>query len=417
MGRELLLSGVTVVDFTRILAGPYCTMLLGDLGAEVLKIEPPKGDDSRYWGPPFVDGESAYFLAVNRNKKSLTLDLKTPEAAEIALRLLDGADVLIENFRPGAMDRLGLGYDSLHARNPRLVYCSISGYGQSGPLRERPGYDAVMQGEGGWMGLTGEPVGMPMKVGASLADIFTGVMAGEGILAALYRREKTGEGEFIDVALFDSVISTLCYQAQGFLMTGETPRRLGNRHSSLAPYETFATADGHVIVGVGNDSLWKRFVSAIEDPALDDPRYEVNTSRVAHYEELKGRLDPMFAARTTGEWVALLEEAGIPVGRVRDVREVFSNPQIQPREMRIVVDHPKLGKLPLTGNPIKIGRPSSRGRVEPGRSPAEPPDDESRAGHRPPPMLGEHTESVLGERLGMDKETLRALRAKGVFGS
>jgi crotonobetainyl-CoA:carnitine CoA-transferase CaiB-like acyl-CoA transferase len=404
MGRELLLSGVTVLDFTRILAGPFCTMLLGDLGAEVLKIEPPKGDDSRYWGPPFVEGESAYFLAVNRNKKSLTLDLKVPEALEIVLRLVDRADVVIENFRPGTMDRLELGYDALRARNPRLVYCSISGYGQSGPLRERPGYDAVMQGEGGWMGLTGEPRGMPMKVGASLADIFTGMMAGEGILASLYRREKTGAGGFIDVALFDSVVSTLCYQAQGFLMTGETPRRLGNRHSSLTPYETFATADGHVIVGVGNDSLWTRFVRAVEDPSLADPRYENNKSRVANYDELKAKLDPLFASRTTGEWVDLLEDAGIPVGRVRDVREVFSNPQIEPREMRVEVDHPKLGKLSLTGNPVKVGPP--------GRSPK----GEGRR-HEPPPMLGEHTEAVLGERLEMDAETLRALRAKGVFGS
>src|SRR3990172_8712385 len=370
MGRELLLSGVTVLDFTRILAGPYCTMLLGDLGATVLKIEPPKGDDSRYWGPPFVDGESAYFLAVNRNKKSLTLDLKTPEALEIVLRLLDRTDVVVEKFRPGTMDRLGLGYEALRARNPRLVYCSISGYGQSGPLRERPGYDAVMQGEGGWMGLTGEPQGMPMKFGASLADIFTGMMAGEGILASLYRREKTGQGGFVDVALFDSVISTLCYQAQGFLMTGETPKRLGNRHSSLTPYETFATADGHVIVGVGNDSLWKRFARAVEDRALDHPRYEVNAPRVAHYDELKARLDPLFASRTPCEWIALLEDAGIPVGRVRDVREVFSNPQIEPREMRIEVDHPKLGKLPLTGNPIKIG-PPSQSYGEPGRPKGE----------------------------------------------
>jgi crotonobetainyl-CoA:carnitine CoA-transferase CaiB-like acyl-CoA transferase len=399
MGRELLLSGVTVVDFTRILAGPYCTMLLGDLGATVLKIEPPKGDDSRYWGPPFMDGESAYFLAVNRNKKSLTLDLKTREAVEIVLSLVDGSDVVIENFRPGTMDRLGIGYEALRARNPRLVYCAISGYGQTGPLRDRPGYDAVMQGEGGWMGLTGEPSGMPMKVGASLADIFTGMMALEGILAALYRREKSGEGSSIDVALFDSVVATLCYQAQGFLMTGEVPKRLGNRHSSLAPYETFATADGHVIVGVGNDSLWKRFVRAVGEPSLDEPKYEVNASRVASYDQLKARLEPLFAARTTGEWIAILEDAGIPVGRVRDVREVFSNPQIAPREMRIEVEHPKLGRLPLTGSPIKVGG--------------------SGAGQRPheaPPMLGEHTEEVLAARLRMDAETLRALRARGVFG-
>jgi crotonobetainyl-CoA:carnitine CoA-transferase CaiB-like acyl-CoA transferase len=400
VGRESLLSGVTILDFTRILAGPYCTMMLGDLGADVLKIEPPRGDDSRYWGPPFVEGESAYFLAVNRNKKSLTLDLKTKEALDIVLRLVDDADVVIENFRPGTMERLGLGYESLRGRSPRLVYCSISGYGQSGPLRDRPGYDAVMQGEGGWMGLTGESNGMPTKVGASLADIFTGMMAGEGILASLYRREKTGEGAFIDVALFDSVISTLCYQAQGFLLTGETPRRLGNRHSSLAPYETFATADGHVIAGVGNDSLWRRFVRAVDSPSLADARFDVNADRVARYQELKAILDPLFASRTTGEWVALLEEAGIPVGRVRDLREVFENPQIEPRKMRIEVDHSKLGRLPLTGNPIKVGLSGAE-----------------TAPHLPPPVLGEHTEAVLSDRLGMSAETLRALRAKGVFGS
>jgi crotonobetainyl-CoA:carnitine CoA-transferase CaiB-like acyl-CoA transferase len=398
--RESLLSGLTVLDFTRILAGPYCTMLLGDLGAEVLKIEPPAGDDSRYWGPPFLDGESAYFLAVNRNKKGLVLDLKRKEALEIVLALAERSDVVIENFRPGTMERLGLGYHALRAGNPGLVYCSISGYGQNGPLRERPGYDAVMQGEGGWMGLTGEPSGMPMKVGASLADIFTGMMAGEGILAALYRREKSGEGSYLDVALFDSVVATLCYQAEGYLLTGELPRRLGNRHSSLTPYETFATADGHVIVGAGNDALWKRFVAAVSEPSLDEPRYEINASRVAHYDELKRRLDPLFASRTTDEWVALLEEAGIPVGRVRDLKDVFSNPQIEAREMRIEVDHSKLGRIPLTGNPIKV-----QGTPEQERGP-----------HQAPPVLGEHTERVLAERLRIDEETLRSMRARGVFG-
>jgi crotonobetainyl-CoA:carnitine CoA-transferase CaiB-like acyl-CoA transferase len=373
-------------------------MLLGDLGAEILKIEPPGGDDSRYWGPPFVEGESAYFLAVNRNKKSLVLDLKTEEGREIALALASGADVLIENFRPGTMDRLGLSYESLLGRAPGLVYCSISGYGQSGPLRERPGYDAVMQGEGGWMGLTGEPEGMPMKVGASLADIFTGMMASEGILASLVRRARTGEGERVDVALFDSVLATLCYQAQGYLMTGETPRRLGNRHSSLAPYETFRTSDGHVIVGVGNDGLWKKFCRAVGRADLDRPRFETNAGRVASYPELKRLLDPLFESRPTGEWVALLEAAGIPVGRVRNVAEVFANPQVAARRMRIEVDHSKLGKLPLSGNPIKLERTPERRYLS-------------------PPVLGEHTEAVLSERLGMDAESLRALRAKGVFGS
>lgn len=394
---SLPLEGVTVLDFSRILAGPYCTMLLGDLGAEILKVEPPGGDDCRDWGPPFVEGESAYFLAVNRNKKSLRLDLKTEAGKDLARRLAAKADVLLENFRPGTMDRLGLGYETLRAARPGLVYCSISGYGQTGPLRDRPGYDAVMQGEGGWMALTGEPEGMPMKVGASLADIFTGMMASEGILAALYRRARTGEGERVDVALFDSVMATLCYHAQGYLMTGAVPKRLGNRHSSLAPYETYRTADGHVIVGVGNDSLWKRFCAAAGRPDLDVPEFEKNPSRVEHYDELREKLAPLFASRTTEAWVHLLEDAGIPVGRVRDVAQVFDNPQVASRHMRIEVNHPKLGQLPLTGSPIKLARSLER----------EP---------LPPPLLGEHTESVLREKLGLDDASLRALRDEGAFG-
>jgi formyl-CoA transferase/CoA:oxalate CoA-transferase len=296
------------------------------------------------------------------------------------------------------MERLGLGYDALSKRNPPLVYCSISGYGQTGPLREKPGYDAVMQGEGGWMGLTGEPDGMPMKVGASLADIFTGMMASEGILAALYRREKEGRGERVDVALFDSVVATLCYQAQGYLMTGESPHRLGNRHSSLTPYETFRTSDGHVIIGVGNDSLWKRFCAAVGRPDLDTPELEKNSSRVERYEDVKRRLDPLFASRTTAEWLELLEAAGIPVGRVRDVREVFANPQIESRRMRIEVEHSRLGPIPLTGSPIKLSLSEEKK-------------------HEPPPVLGEHTLSVLKDRLRMSPAEIERLRDKGVFGS
>jgi crotonobetainyl-CoA:carnitine CoA-transferase CaiB-like acyl-CoA transferase len=393
----LALDGVTVVDLSRILAGPYCTMMLGDLGAEILKVEPPRGDDCRHWGPPFIDGESAYFLAVNRNKKSLCLNLKTDEGKKLLARLLEGADVLIENFRPGAMDRLGFGYEELSKRNPSLVYCSISGYGQTGPLRHRPGYDAVMQGEGGWMGLTGEPDGMPMKVGASLADILTGMMACEGILASLFRREKTGEGDRVDVALFDSVLATLCYQAQGYLMTGENPERLGNRHSSLAPYETFRTSDSFVIVGVGNDELWKKFVAAVDRPELDVPELAINAERVARYEELRALLEPVFASRSTDAWIELLDGAGIPVGRVRKVSEVFDNPQVEARQMRVSVRHPKLGELPLAGNPVKL---ASAGERE----------------HTAPPMLGEHTESVLKARLDLDDDTIRALRENGVFG-
>lgn len=371
-------------------------MLLGDLGAEVLKVEPPGGDDCRHWGPPFVEGESAYFLAVNRNKKSLCIDLKKDKGRRIIHDLLPRVDVVIENFRPGTMARLGLDYEALSSKHPALVYCSVSGYGQTGPLSQRPGYDAVMQGEGGWMALTGEPEGAPMKVGASLADIFTGMMASEGILAALYRREKSGKGEYVDVALFDSVMATLCYQAQGYLMTGDVPRRLGNRHSSLAPYETFETSDGHVIVGVGNDSLWRRFCDAVGEDAPDEAEFATNEDRVHHYEALRARLEPLFRSRSTTDWVTLLESSGIPVGTVRNVAQVFENPQVEARHMRLEVEHPKLGRLPLTGNPIKLKRSTERE-------------------HLPPPMLGEHNESVLRERLLMSDETLSALRDDGVL--
>ncbi len=391
------LAGVTVLDLSRILAGPYCTMVLGDLGAEILKLESPSGDDCRHWGPPFVAGESSYFLAVNRNKKSLCIDLKAPEGREIARKLAVKADVLIENFRPGTLERLGLGYQTLRTTNPGLVFCSISGYGQTGPLRDHPGYDAVMQGEGGWMELTGAIDGPPMKVGASLADIFTGVMAGQGILAALYQRAATGEGCQIDVALYDSVMSTLCYQAQSYLVTGEIPRRLGNRHPALTPYETFETVDGYVIVGVGNDGLWKKFCRAVGREDLGDERFEANADRVERYEDLKMALVPLFQSRSTAQWVELLEESGIPVGRVRTVEEVFDNPQTEARNMCITVEHPSVGSLRLTGNPIKMSALTE-------------------ANPLPPPRLGEHNEMVLKEKLDYSTEEVRALRERRVLG-
>ncbi|MEE9179250.1 MAG: CoA transferase, partial [Vicinamibacteria bacterium] len=348
------LSGVTVLDLSRILAGPYCTMVLGDLGAEVLKVEPPNGDDSRSWGPPFVEGESAYFLAVNRNKRSICINLKRASGRDLLHRLAGKADVLVENFRPGTLDRLGFSYETIRSARPEIIYCSISGYGHSGPLRQRPGYDAVMQGEGGWMSLTGEPDGPPLKVGASLADIFTGTMAAQGILAALHQRATTGKGQKVDVALFDSVLATLCYQAQGYLLTGEVPERLGNRHPSLSPYETFQTADGYVIVGVGNDSLWVSFCRAVGRPDLDEPRFKTNALRVENYVELKKLLVPMFRNGSTQHWLGVLEPAEIPAGRVRSVPEALSNPQVADRQMLIEVEHPTVGRMRMTGNPIKM---------------------------------------------------------------
>ena len=392
------LSGVTVLDLSRILAGPYCTMVLGDLGAEVLKVEPPNGDDSRGWGPPFVEGESAYFLAVNRNKRSICINLKRASGRDLLHRLARKADVLVENFRPGTLDRLGFSYETIRSARPEIIYCSISGYGHSGPLRQRPGYDAVMQGEGGWMSLTGEPDGPPLKVGASLADIFTGTMAAQGILAALHQRSTTGKGQKVDVALFDSVLATLCYQAQGYLLTGEVPERLGNRHPSLSPYETFQTADGYVIVGVGNESLWGSFCRAVGRPDLDEPRFKTNALRVENYVELKELLVPMFRSGSTQHWFDVLEPAEIPVGRVRSVPEALSNPQAADRQMLIEVEHPTVGRMRMTGNPIKMsGLPDT------------PP--------LPPPLFGQHTEEVLAEKLNMSSEEIEALREEGALGS
>lgn len=388
---SLPLAGITIVDLSRILAGPYCTMMLGDLGAEVLKVEPPQGDDARGWGPPFVSGESAYFLAVNRNKKSVRVNLKTEGGKGVLRRLVGIADVFVENFRPGAMERLGFAYEQIKESQPELVYCSISGYGQTGPLSERPAYDAIMQGEAGWMHLTGEPDGPPFKVGASLADIFTGMMAAQGITSALYERSKTGLGRKVDVALFDSVVASLCYQAQGYLLTGEEPHRLGNRHPSLTPYETFETADGYVTVGVGNDTLWHRFCKAVERPDLDQSKFETNALRVENHRELKSSLEDLFKGAATAVWLEKLESAGIPVGSVRSIAEVFSNPQIEARKMLIEVEHPSLGPIKLTGSPIKV----------------DGADDQT---PRPPPLLGQHTEEVLRDKLKLDEEHIEGLR-------
>jgi formyl-CoA transferase/CoA:oxalate CoA-transferase len=390
------LSGVTVVDLSRILAGPYCTMMLGDLGAEVLKVESPGGDDSRGWGPPFVSGEAAYFLAVNRNKKSICLNLKTDGGKDLLHRLLETADVLVENFRPGTMKRLGFDHERLKESYPKLVYCSISGYGHTGPLRDKPGYDAVMQGEAGWMHLTGEPDGPPFKIGCSLADILTGMMAAQGIVSALYERTRTGRGQKVDVALFDSVMATLCYQAQNYLTTGEEPQRLGNRHPSLAPYETFESADGYLNLAVGNDSLWQRFCQAVDRPELNQERFKINADRVKNYEALRAELEALFKTAPTRTWIEKLDAAGIPVGQVRSIAEVFQNPQVEPRRMAVEVDHPTVGRLRLTGNPIKMS--------------GAPEQDPS-----PPPVLGEHTEEILQEKLGLDRERIEMLRGEGAI--
>jgi crotonobetainyl-CoA:carnitine CoA-transferase CaiB-like acyl-CoA transferase len=390
------LDGVRVVDLTRILAGPYCTQALADAGADVVKVEEPgKGDDTRGWGPPFVEGESVYFLSVNRGKRSLTLNLKDAAARELLWRLLADADVLVENFRPGTLDRLGFSWDEVHRRHPGLVYASISGYGGDGPWGGRPGYDAVLQGEGGLMSITGAADGPPFKVGASLVDVLAGMTATQGIVLALLRRERSGRGGRVDVSLLESLLPTLTYHAATYLLSGQVPARLGNRHPNLAPYETFQAKDGYVIVGVGSEGLWRAFCRVLGTADLaEDPRFAANALRVTNYDALRGRLAPLLAARTVGDWLAVLEEAGIPCGRVRSVAEALDGPQVAARGLLLDVEHPRLGRRRFVGSPLHL-------------------DDAVRSSPLPPPALGQHTDEILRERLGLDAAAIDALRQRG----
>jgi len=391
------LTGLKVVDLTRILAGPYCTQALADAGADVVKVEEPgKGDDTRGWGPPFVEGESTYFLAVNRGKRGITLNLKEPRAKELLWRLLDRADVLVENYRPGTLDRLGFSFAAVRARRPAIVYASISGYGPDGPWGGRPGYDAVVQGEGGLMSITGAADGAPFKVGASLVDVLAGMTAFQGILLALVRRQQTGEGGRVESTLLESLLPTLTYQASTWLLAGQVPVRLGNRHPSLAPYETFETSDGHVIVGVGSEALWRSFCDVIGRRDLAaDARFDSNARRVSNYEALRAVLAPILRSRTLGEWMTALGEAGIPCGRVRTVAEALENPQVEARGLLLDVDHPRAGRGRYVGSPIGL-------------------DGAGRGSRRPPPLLGQHTDEVLSQWLGLAAAEVADLRRGGV---
>lgn len=389
------LHGLTVLDFTRVLSGPYCTMALGDLGARVIKLEHPgRGDDTRRWGPPFLGDESAYFLSVNRNKESVAIDFKKPGALEVVEKLLARADVVVENFRPGTLDALKLDAASVCARYPRLVYCSISGYGQTGPRREEPGYDAVMQAEGGLMSITGPADGAPYRLGVAIVDIVSGMFAAQGILAALVSRGITGRGQVVDIGMLDAATALLTYQAGNFFANGVAPGRLGNRHPTIAPYETFATSDGDVALAVGNDSLWQAFCAAADLPGLGaDPRFATNALRLAHYDELRATLVPVFASRPRAEWQAVLREAGVPNGAVRGLDEVFADPQTAAREMLVEVAHATLGPVKVTGVPVKLSATPGSVRTA-------------------PPTLGQHTAAVLAE-LGYDQAGIEALVANG----
>ena len=386
------LAGLTVLDFTRVLSGPYCTMLLADMGARVIKLEQPgRGDDTRGWGPPFVNGESAYFLSINRNKESLTLDLKQPTARPILESLLARADVLVENFRPGTMERLGLGYEILAEKYPRLIYCSISGFGQTGPRREEPGYDAVMQGEAGLMSITGDANGPPYRLGVAIADIVSGMFAAQGITLALLARVRTGRGQRVDIGMLDATAALLTYQAGIYFATGTTPGRMGNRHPTIVPYETFHASDGDFVVAVGNDDQFRRFCGLIGAAALpDDERFSTNRARVVHYNELRPLLVDRLRARTRQEWVRDLKAAGVPCGSVREVAEVLADPQLDARGMIETIDHVTAGAIRLLGVPIKLSDTPGSVRAA-------------------PPGLGQHTDRIL-EECGLSSQEIDSLR-------
>ena len=388
------LDGLLVLDFTRVLSGPYCTMLLADMGARVVKIEHPgRGDDTRAWGPPFVGSESAYFLSINRNKESLTLDLKNPGSKMVLEGLLERADVLVENFRPGTMERLGLGYSTLHERHPRLVYCSISGFGQTGPRRTQAGYDAVVQAEGGLMSITGDAGGPPYRLGVAISDIVSGMFAAQGVAMALLARERTGSGQLVDIGMLDATAALLTYQAAICFATGVPPGRMGNRHPTIVPYETFAAADGDIVIAVGNDDQWQRFCAAAGLGGLaNDARFATNRARVENYATLRPHLANRLRARARDEWLNDFTSAGVPCGAVRDIGEVLEDPQLADRDMLKSVEHAVLGVVRVLGVPVKLS--DTPGSVR-----------------SAPPTLGQHTEAILRDDLRFTDSQIAALRA------
>lgn len=401
------LDGIQIIDLTRVLAGPFCTQLLADYGAEVIKIERPGiGDDTRRWGPPYLQGvdgedttESAFYLSANRNKRSVTIDMSRPEGRDLIVRLLERADVLVENFRVGTLKRYGLGYDDLKDRFSKLVYCSITGFGQTGPYAARPGYDMLAQGMGGIMSLTGEPDGQPTKLGIGIADIMTGMHAATAVLAALRHRDRVGIGQHIDLALLDTQVSWLAYHAVEYLNMGTNPARLGNGAAAVVPYGVYPSADGHVIVAAGNDDQFARLCEVTDRSDLArDPRYAANSQRIENREALEETLSEILSKRPTDDWVASLEEAGVPCGPINTVDRVFADPQIRARGGAIQMPHSlsATGTVDLAASPTKLSETPLKYRV-------------------PPPTLGEHTDQVLGELLDLDSPELAALRGDGII--
>ncbi|MDL0431708.1 CaiB/BaiF CoA-transferase family protein [Marinobacter sp. TBZ242] len=402
------LSHLRILDLSRVLAGPWAGQLLGDLGAEVIKIERPgTGDDTRFWGPPYLKGAdgsaelSAYFLSANRNKQSLAVDIAHPEGQALVRKLVAESDVVLENFKVGGLKRYGLDYDSLKRVNPKLIYCSITGFGQDGPYANRPGYDFLIQAMGGLMSITGqpdsEPGAGPTKVGVALTDIMTGLYATIGVLAALSHRDRTGEGQYVEAALLDVQVACLANQAMNYLTTGKAPTRMGNAHPNIVPYQDFPTADGNMVLTIGNDQQFVRLCDVLEHPEwASDDRFATNRARVANRKELIPKLRQATVMRSTREWVEVLERAGVPCGPVNTLDQVFNDPQILARGMRQTVTHPALGEVPMVGNPIKLKLTPVTYRTA-------------------PPLLGEQSEHVLQHIAGLSSDEIQLLRERGII--
>ncbi|MGD2139441.1 MAG: CaiB/BaiF CoA-transferase family protein [Burkholderiales bacterium] len=408
-GASGALSHIRVLDLSRILAGPWAAQMLGDLGAEIIKVERPvAGDDTRTWGPPYIKdaagndtSDSTYYLCANRNKKSVTIDFTRQEGQQLVRELAAKSDVVIENFKLGGLKKYGLDYESLKPLNPGLIYCSITGFGQTGPYAPRAGYDFLIQGLGGLMSITGrpddEPGGGPIKVGVALADIMTGMYSATAILAAITHRAQTGIGQYIDMALLDVQVGVLANQAMNYLHAGVLPKRMGNAHPNVVPYQDFQTKDGYVIIAIGNDGQFARLAQVIGKPEwATDPRYSRNAQRVVNRVELISMMNDMTRTRTTEEWVALFEGVGVPCGPINDLEHVFSDPQVNARNMQISMQHPTLGEVPLLANPIRLSESPVQYRSA-------------------PPTLGEHTSEVLTELLGMDTQAIARLQHDNVI--
>lgn len=392
------LDGIRVLDLSRVLAGPYCTMTLGDLGADVIKVEQPgKGDDTRAWGPPWAGGEAGYYLTVNRNKRSITVDIKSEQGKQIIRDLARESDIIVENFKHGTFERLGLGFEDLRVDNPGLIWANVSGYGPTGPLANKPGYDFIAQGEAGIMAITGEPDGEPMKVGVAIVDVTAGLFATVGVLSALHARETSGVGQRVDASLFTSAIAWLVNVGQNHLVSGKPAKRYGNAHANIVPYQTFRARDQYMTLGVGNNRQFQALCAILGRPELaQDERYATNSARVANREEIVGILQSVLETEDADHWISACDKANIPSGKINTIEQVFEHPQTLARDMLVEVEHPTAGMLKMAGIPFAMSETPPKVRLA-------------------PPLLGQHTDEVLRERLGYDQTTIDQLRTDGII--